>query len=303
MAIIWLVLAVASAPATAMGAEPASKLLAFGFNTHGQLGDGTTTDHPLPVEIAGMTDIVAIDAGFEHSLALRSDGRVYAWGLNSHGQLGDGTHATRTVPTLVPGLTFVTAIGAGGDLSLAIRSDGTVWQWGAQMAQTPTPSLPDLLVPQQVATATPTSASLGAGAGHRLVVSSDSLEAWGDNSSGQLSDGTTTARWTPINFQNPWGGALQAEGGFGHTVLRISDGTIRAIGRNDKGQLGDGTVVERHTLVEVPGISNVSEIAAGDMHTLARTSDGKVWSWGDGSAGQLGGGSTADRRCPRRLHH
>lgn len=300
-AILSLLMGPATQPDAVLSAQPASSLVAFGFNYSGQVGDGTTEMRNLPVPIAGMDDIVAIDAGFDHSLALRSDGRVYAWGSNEHGQLGDGTRDVQKTPTLVPGLTYVTAIGAGGDFSLAIRSDGSVWQWGARIRDMDPSPLPDLLIPTQVATTNASGASLGAGAAHRLVLSNEGIVGWGDNTRGQLSDGTTTHTWSPVVFQNQWGSARQAEGGFGHTVLRLSDGTLRAIGRNDSGQLGDGSTVESHALAAVPGITDVAEIAVGAMHTVARTEDGKVWTWGDGSSGQIGNGVTTGSKVPVAL--
>ena len=302
VAMLWFAVGLAPRPAPVLGAVTGSSLLAFGYNFDGQIGDGTTTDRPVPVEIAGMNDIVAIDAGFEHNLALRSDGRVYTWGLNDHGQIGDGTRDNQTVPTLVPGLTYVTAIAAGGFSSLAIRSDGSVWEWGAETSVYPTPpTLPDVLVPTPIATTNAAGGSLGAGAGHRLVVSSTGVQTWGDNSNGQLVDGTTTHDSIPATILDPADGAIQAGGGLGHTVVRLSDGSLLAVGRNDNGELGDGSIYERHTLGVVPGISGVTEIAVGDNHTVALTGDGKVWAWGDGLYGQLGNSGTDDVHAPTSI--
>lgn len=113
---------------------------AWGFNTNGQLGDGTTSTRSAPVQVVGLTGVVAIAAGSSapnigaHSLALKSDGTVWAWGGNEKGQLGDGTTTQRLLPTQVPGLTGVTEIGAGTGFSMALKTDGaaagTVWGWG-----------------------------------------------------------------------------------------------------------------------------------------------------------------------------
>jgi alpha-tubulin suppressor-like RCC1 family protein len=78
-----------------------------------------------------ISNITAISAGYNHNLALKSDGTVWAWGLNSSGQLGDGTNANRTTPVQISGLTGVTAISGGYLHSLALKSDGTVWAWGS----------------------------------------------------------------------------------------------------------------------------------------------------------------------------
>ncbi|MFH1321405.1 MAG: Ser-Thr-rich GPI-anchored membrane family protein, partial [Bacteroidota bacterium] len=106
------------------------RVLAWGCNYDGQLGDGTTTDRHTPVEVTGITDAVMVEAGYYHSLALLSDGRVLAWGSNEYGQLGDGTTTDRHTPVEVTGITDAVAIAAGGYYSLALLSDASVLAWG-----------------------------------------------------------------------------------------------------------------------------------------------------------------------------
>ena len=116
---------------------------AWGWNSSGQLGDSTTTDHSTPAQVVGpggtgfLTGVTAIAAGFGHGLVLRSDGTVWAWGDNTYGELGDGTGTAHSTPVQVVGpggagfLIGMTAIAAGnGSHSLALKSDGTVWAWG-----------------------------------------------------------------------------------------------------------------------------------------------------------------------------
>ncbi len=103
---------------------------AWGNGQFGQLGNGSTANSSVPVQVKGLTGAVAVAAGFFHGLALRSDGTVWAWGGNDSGQLGNGTTASSPVPVLVKGLTGITQIAAGAEYSLALRSDGTVWAWG-----------------------------------------------------------------------------------------------------------------------------------------------------------------------------
>ena len=107
-------------------------VVAWGDNSSGQLGDGTTTNHTTPVAVPGLTGVVAI-AAYSHSLALKSDGTVVAWGGNYSGQLGDGTTSSRYNPLAVPGLTGVVAVAAAGH-SLVLKSDGTVVAWGSNYA-------------------------------------------------------------------------------------------------------------------------------------------------------------------------
>ena len=105
---------------------------AWGDNRGGQLGNGTADSnaHPLPVQVSGLSKVVASTSGDYHSLALKSDGTVWAWGYNAEGQLGDGTTTSRFSPVQVSGLSGVAAIAGGVYHSLAVRTDGTVWAWG-----------------------------------------------------------------------------------------------------------------------------------------------------------------------------
>src|SRR3989304_6116962 len=103
---------------------------AWGDNQYGQLGVGTTIDSPVPVQVSGPADVVAIDGGISHSIALKNDGTVWTWGLNNFGQLGDGTQINSTVPVQVSGLTGMGGVAGGRHHSIALKNDGTVWTWG-----------------------------------------------------------------------------------------------------------------------------------------------------------------------------
>lgn len=78
----------------------------WGYNTYGQLGDGSNAERNTPVQVSGLSDITAIAAGWEHTIALKSDGTVWTWGNNSDGQLGDGTNTIRNTPVQVKIITL-----------------------------------------------------------------------------------------------------------------------------------------------------------------------------------------------------
>ena len=116
---------------------------AWSANTRGQVGDGTTTPRPAPVNPSAIDSIAQIGGGSWHTLALRTDGTVWAWGGNDVGQIGDGTPRcpsgtafncpnTQIVlnPVHVSGPVAIVAIGAGSSTNLAVSNDGTVWGWG-----------------------------------------------------------------------------------------------------------------------------------------------------------------------------
>jgi len=103
---------------------------AWGNNDYGQLGDGTTTNSSIPVQVNGLSDVQSISVGNYHSLALKSDGTVWAWGNNEYGQLGDGTTTNRSEPVQVSTLSGVQFIFAIKYHSFAMKKDGTMWAWG-----------------------------------------------------------------------------------------------------------------------------------------------------------------------------
>ncbi len=103
---------------------------AWGANSVGQLGDGTTTDTSTPVQVLNLTGITSISAGNYFGYALKSDGTIWAWGVNSDGQLGDGTLISTSTPVQVSSLTGIITIDAGANYGYATKSDGTIWAWG-----------------------------------------------------------------------------------------------------------------------------------------------------------------------------
>ena len=107
-----------------------STVWAWGDNNNGQLGDGTTTDRTTPVQVGGLSGIIAIASSWIHTVALKSDGTVWVWGWNSVGQLGDGTTTDRTTPVQVSGLSGIIAIDAGRTHTVVLENDDTVWAWG-----------------------------------------------------------------------------------------------------------------------------------------------------------------------------
>ncbi|MDL1978671.1 MAG: M64 family metallo-endopeptidase [Deltaproteobacteria bacterium] len=275
-----------------------STVWAWGANWDGQLGDGTTTDSSLPVQVSGLADVSAIAGGGSYTIALKTDGTVWAWGHNLHGQLGDGTTTDRSTPVQVSGLADVSAIAGGGSHTIALKTDGTVWAWGYNWhGQLGDGTTTDSSLPVQVSGLADVSAIAG-GSYHTIVLKADgTVWAWGYNGSGQLGDGTTTDRSTPVQVSGLADVAAIA-GGYSHTIALKTDGTIWAWGWNEYGQLGDGTTTDRSSPVQVSGLSDVAAIAAGGHHTIVLKADGTVWAWGYNGSGQLGDGTTTHSSMP-----
>jgi alpha-tubulin suppressor-like RCC1 family protein len=233
----------------------------WGDNRDGQLGDGTRERRTTPRRVVGLGYVQQVVAGAAHACAILEDHSVRCWGRNANGQLGDGTRISRETPVPVIGLPRV------GQLDF-----GRVGR-------------------------------LVAGEGHTCACTRDGrVFCWGANAHGQLGDGSTTDRATPTLVEGVLGcsrGLVGIAAGGEHTCV-MSDGITPTVcwGRNDHGQLGDGTTEDR--LVPVRGTTrqfSASIIAAGAAHTCVLD----AWSplcWGRNDHGQLGDGTTEDRLAP-----
>jgi alpha-tubulin suppressor-like RCC1 family protein len=267
-------------------------VMAWGANERGQLGDGTTNgpDHcyteaeptqcsTSPVPVSGLSEVTAIAAGQNYSLALLKNGTVMAWGSNGMGELGGGNSSwADDVPAPVTGLHGVTAIAAGGDTSLAILSDGTVMAWGAnEFGQLGDGSLTQSDVPVTVSGLSRVS-SIAVGAASLALLDDGTVMAWGSNISGQLGDGTQAGptECFPLNFCSTTPVAVSGlehvaaiAAGGGQSLALLSDGTVMAWGLNWEGQLGDGTRESSDLPIAVSDLSEATAIAGGGEFSLA----------------------------------
>lgn len=283
----------------------------WGLNSSGQVGDGTiTSPRPSPVNlIGGFNDIVAIEGGYNHGLGLRSDGTVLSWGRNSSGQLGR-TAANNSVlaatPTPIAGLSNVTATAGGNSHSLAILADGTVRAWGTDGngqlgdgSATTAGGTTLVTVATDAAGTTPLTniIAVGGGANHSIALRSDgTVWTWGDDSSGQLGDGTGDSSRTFAAQVPGLSGVIAIDAGANHSLVLLADGSVRSWGENNLGRLGDGTTTTRFVPVTPTGLGagasvKVTQIAAGSQHSVALRTDGNLLTWGDDQFGQLGDGT------------
>ena len=269
----------------------------WGRNTDRQLGDGTNTTRHYPVVVPGLEGVVAVTAGAAFAAALRADGTVWTWGDNYYGQTGTGDTTDRSSPVQV--LSGVSQVAAGGYHVLSRKTDGTVWTWGRNSAGQIGGGTAGAshLTPEAVPGIS-TAVLVGAGGHHSFAALSDgSLFGWGENGSGNLGDGTTTDRYSPVLISGMTN-VVALAGGVHHSLAVAGDGTVWSWGDNYHGQIGDGTTTDRLTPWQVSALTGVSTVAGGDTHSLALASDGTIWAWGRNHKGQLGDGTDFDRWSP-----
>ncbi|MCX8673659.1 RCC1 domain-containing protein, partial [Bifidobacterium sp. B4079] len=305
------------------------QLYTWGYNSSGQLGDGTTSSRSTPVQIgkpqgapAGFTWTQVSLGGF-HSAAIGSDGQLYTWGYNNYGQLGNGTR--RRTPTLVgkpqggpAGFTWK-QVSLGSSHSAAIGSDGNLYTWGynnyGQLGDGTTTNrrAPVQIGKPQGAPDGFTWKQTSLGYQHSAAIGSDgNLYTWGRNDYGQLGDNAGTTRYTPTLVGKPQGAPdgftwKQTSLGSGHSAAIGSDGNLYTWGGNTYGQLGDGTTFNQNTptLVGKPQGAAYGffwkQTSLGNAYSVAIGSDGSLYTWGGNTYGQLGDGTTADQHTPTQV--
>ncbi|MCL2377286.1 MAG: hypothetical protein FWC76_07830 [Defluviitaleaceae bacterium] len=234
-------------------------LWGWGRNNYGQLGDGTTEDSAVPVRI--IDDVTAVSVGHYHTVAIRGDGNLWVWGDNNFGQLGDGTLDGSLLPIM--SMEGVAHVSTGSGNPMVITNDGALWGWGVnstgQLGDGTAGSATNAInmnISHEPVRIMDGVVAVNATVGLTAVIREDgTLWMWGVNTDGQV--GNNRADIIHINAimvasPNPtmiMEDIVAVSPGIGHTMAMTTDGRLWAWGRNNHGQLGDGTQENRHTPV------------------------------------------------------
>jgi Alpha-tubulin suppressor and related RCC1 domain-containing proteins len=273
---------------------------AWGDNSEGQLGQGSTDNSPVatPVQVKGLTDVIAVSAGGAHALALKTDGTVWAWGNNEADQLGIDETSPITTPRQVEGLQSIVAISAGLESSLALTSDGYVWAWGAnEYKQVNYLSDAIKIVKPQIIDNLSGVVKIAAGSAWCLALKNDgTVWTWGgqkvpmgtDSQIGEISNITNLTQVKGISD------VVSVSAGYSHSLALKGDGTVWGWGSNELQQLGNRDQQWYDSPVQISSLKNVTTVSAGAYLTMALTNDGTVWTLGGNIYGQLGNDNSVD---------
>lgn len=245
-----------------------------------------------------------VSTGGEHTLGLGADNSLWAWGRNNVGQLGKGDFTNTNIPTKIGLDLYWQQVSCGNAHSIALKADGTIWTWGRNtLGQLGSGLAGNSAIPAQMGTANDW-VFICAGDEFSAAIKSDgTLWTWGDNTFGQLGDGTFGSaenKNVPVKVgtDTDW---LLVSAGNNHTMAIKTNGTLWAFGRNNSGQLGDGTTVDKIVPTQIGIDTNWSKVVAAIYHTVGLKSNGSLWTWGLNTNGQLGDGTNVDKIAPQNI--
>ena len=272
----------------------------WGSNSFSKLGDNSTTTRRTPIDVIGLSSgVISVTTNSQSTCALTSGGAVKCWGSGWNGKLGNNSTNNSPTPVDVSDLSSgVTAIAGGDSFTCARLGVGSAKCWGSNVfGQLGDSSTTDRSVPVQVSGLATEVIAIAAGDLHACaLVTGGGVKCWGANSGGQLGDGTTTTRTTPVDVSGLSSGVLSISSGARHTCALMTGGAVKCWGQNGSGEIGDGSTIQRLTPVDVSGLSSgVTAIAAGEYHTCAIVNGGAAKCWGSNYGAQLGNTSVPNQ--------
>jgi len=233
--------------AIALGASHSCALLetgevrCWGENENGQLGDGTSKNSNIPVEVEGLEGrVVQVAAGVGFTCALTEEEKLYCWGNGSNGRFGEGSMEVYPAPVLVDGFDQEIDLIVAGDFHLCVRTtSGEILCWGSLSSDREYTSRTPLVVKELTGKVV----GMTAGGGYICALTiEDGVKCWGDNYFGQLGNGTNLGSWEPVDVIGAADGILKVASGSGHVCALKMDGGVKCWGDCSFGQCGDSTL-------------------------------------------------------------
>ncbi|GAB1341995.1 hypothetical protein MASR1M101_11220 [Gemmatimonas sp.] len=278
-----------------------SRVLCWGANDRGQLGDGDAEAHSAPAPIVGDIDFAQVTTGLAHSCGVARGGDAYCWGADDRGQLGDATFTSRSAPVRVAGNQSFRLLRAGQNHTCGLTTGGEVLCWGANAnGQLGDGGTQNRSSPVSVGNGL-RFISLSAGWNHSCAIAFDGKAyCWGANANGQLGNGNRTdvRSPTPVSGEHRF---TSIAAGATHSCGVTETGEAFCWGRNSFGQLGTGGNGDQAVPAPVFGGTRFASVTVGGVHSCGRTRGGQLFCWGRNVYGQLGDGTNASRDVPTRV--
>ena len=285
-------------------------LWAWGYNSGGMYGNGTTTQSNVPLQIGTGTDWKEISANSFVVLAIKTDGTLWGWGYDAGwGVTGSGTNTAHPTATQLGTSTNWKQISAGIYCCAAVQNDGTLWAWGNNAnGQFGNGTNALSYVPLQIGIGSTWKQVSAARSAIMAIKTNGSLWVAGSNQGGEFGNGTNTGSantFTRIGTDSNW---AQVNNGFASTIALKTNGTLWGWGQNSSGVLGIGSTTTTYTPTQIGTATiwvqgmNFNFVSGGVQI------DGTLWMWGQNGYGQLGNntiiGSTVpvDIGCPQSLN-
>jgi alpha-tubulin suppressor-like RCC1 family protein len=285
---IWILSAASggiSGTSTSAGIDNTGALWTWGFAGTGWLGDNTVVAKSSPVKI-GTSSWAVVSAGDSHMHAIDSQGRLYAWGNATQGRLGHnltgGSANNRSSPVQIGTSSWVTvASNALGGKAIDINGRLFSWGYGAAGAVGDNAAV-DRSSPVLIGNSSWSMVAAGADNYYQAyaITSTKELYAWGYNTLGQIGDGTTITKSSPVKIGTSSWSFISNAGN--HAAGITIDGGLWTWGFNTQGQLGDGTTIAKSSPVKI-GTSSWSVVGGSENITAAIDINGRLFTWGSGS--------------------
>lgn len=267
--------------------NPAGELWAWGSNSQGELGLGTTSAYEPLTRVSAFEKVSLVAAGQRFSIVKTSDGKVWAWGANTYGQLGKGDTISSVTPVEIPELFNAQWLDAGTEFAIAVMPDGTVKTWGRDNLQQlgNGPGTGNVLTPATIGGIANVT-KIKTAYSHTLAqTTGGSIYGWGGN---YIAFGLAFDADVTVPALLPLSNIADFDaGGQGFSLFMTSEGRLTTVGGNQFGQLGNGNVDTTYNYYNVPTLENFKTIIAGLFQSIAVKKDGKTFLAGANNFAQM----------------
>jgi alpha-tubulin suppressor-like RCC1 family protein len=271
-----------------------------------------------PTQVGALTTWTNVGVGYYTSTAIKTDGTLWSWGQFGSGPLNIGQIGLTSVssPVLVGSDTDWVDMFQTISFGLGIKKDNSLWAWADNTyGQLGTNSSFGANSPVQVGNDT-NWVNVGGGSYNALATRTDgTLWTWGNNSNGELGTNNLILRSSPVQVGalTNWSKIVKSSNGFVATKTSVfamkTNGTLWGWGSNDSGSVGDNTVINRSSPVQIGTDTNWNTVTTSGQgldsesrqFTIANRTDGTLWTWGGNILGELGQNNLIYRSSPTQV--